>query len=84
MSLIPFRTKRSGGMEGVGLRERGRYVLRVGGGHALGGDGMSCPDGDAPDPHRPRWISLQLDHGLSSRHTVLSRRHFRRSPPSKQ
>ena len=49
---------RPGGMQGVGLVDRGGHVGGVGGRHALGSDGVAGPDRDAPDPHGPRWISL--------------------------
>jgi hypothetical protein len=43
----------------------------VGGRHALGRDRVAAPDRDAADPHGPRWISLQLDHGILSGDTVF-------------
>ena len=49
---------RPGGMQGVGLIDRGGHVGRVRRGHALGRNRVAGADRDAPDPHGPRWISL--------------------------
>ena len=58
-------------VQGIGLRERRGHVLRVGGRHALGGDGVAAPDVNAADPDGTRWISLYLDQGSTSGHTSV-------------